>query len=112
MVLGGQDKVPVIFGADADFLLDDFILQTIDHHKKNAQNTKIIKLSFYSLLAVQKSVDVLVHRHKEVYYQIVPFSKPIIQIRTKKFEKMFCIKKIALFSFIDQFSDSFKCWRS
>lgn len=67
VVLGGQDKVPVIYGADADFLLDDFILQTIDHHNKNPQNTKIIQLNFYSLLAAQKSIGIVVGKHKQVY---------------------------------------------
>lgn len=69
------EKTPIILqenGDTSDFSLLEFITETIEYHKKNAQNTKIIKFNFFSMEAVHESINILLDKRREVYKQKVP----------------------------------------
>lgn len=50
----------------SDFSLLEFLIQTIEHHNKNKQNTKIIQLNLFSLESAHGAIDILLKKHREV----------------------------------------------
>lgn len=53
-------------GPNSDFSLVEFVAQTIEYHNKNAQNVKIIQLNFLKIEPLQKSIKILLNKHREV----------------------------------------------